>query len=164
MRKWPSTAGPTEADPWTAPESGCGQFAKAREGSDQGAAAVAQAVLGLGRDLGERRSDRRQEKERVVAEATRPARGVKDGSLDGTPEEILSSIRSPQGEHADVPSRSIGRRNVAQLMEESAVVRFIQLGAREIRASRKALREHSGPTPQGIHAEAGIIGEHREPG
>src|SRR5213593_2319532 len=81
-------------------------------------AAVAHARLLLVGELVERATERRVEEHRVVAEAPAPTRRLRDHAFDDSLDDLLSTRRAHQGDHAAEARGPLRWRHVTEPLEQ----------------------------------------------
>src|SRR5947209_7595892 len=111
-------------------------------------------VLLFEAQLRHRSAERRQEEDRIVAEAATATRRVDDYALAGAFAQDLGPVRETNDHYGAVPGRPFLPRNACECPEKDvdAVVMIAAVPAVNV-------MEGTGSAAEGIYLEAGVIGE-----
>ena len=132
-----------------------------------GPAAVADAVLLLGGQLGDGASQLRKVEDRIVPEAVFPAWSPRDQALHDAVSLDENTPRIGKGQVAQKPGGSLRVLHAAEFLQQFGVARPVQRAP--VRAQLTAIggvtgAEHAGPACQGVHRQAGIVRQGPLPG
>jgi len=135
-----------------------GQMEQEGTEAEQSPGPMADAVLQFGIDLGQGQTQFRQQKNRIVAEAVLTPGSLDDPAGDG-PLGLIGPSLIDQDRDADELSLEILFRDVRDQAEKFFYIPFIVgLGSSE------PGRDYPRGSLQGVHLQAGVVGQGRQPG